>query len=181
METTYQPELWHDLYVMLGTSFAALLGLLYVVTSLHLDEIARIAGYRVRARSNSIFLVIMLVEAALILMPQPVKLLGLELITVNLVGWSFPVRNSYRYFFVDIELGQRGGMNPYRASVFHICFLIGVAGGIGLASGSNWGMYLVTLSCIALLVAVAMNAWSLMLGVGRDENLTKARPKRRAR
>ena len=39
MGNVHQPELWRDLYVMLGTSSAALIGLLLVVTSLHLDEI----------------------------------------------------------------------------------------------------------------------------------------------
>ena len=39
MENAYQPELWRDLYVMLGTSSAALVGLLFIVTSFHLDEI----------------------------------------------------------------------------------------------------------------------------------------------
>jgi hypothetical protein len=60
---------------MLGTSSAALLGLLYVVTSLHLDEIIGNPGYRVRARSNSIFLPVSLVEASLVLTPLPMALL----------------------------------------------------------------------------------------------------------
>jgi len=37
MENVYQPELWRDAYVMLGTAAAALIGLLFVVTSLHLE------------------------------------------------------------------------------------------------------------------------------------------------
>jgi hypothetical protein len=37
MEQTHSPELWRDLYVMLGTSSAGLLGLLFVATSFHLD------------------------------------------------------------------------------------------------------------------------------------------------
>ena len=71
-------ELWHDLYVMLVTSAAALLGLLFVVTSLHLDEIVNNLVYRTRARSNSIFLLLTLVEAAAILTPQRVDLLGVR-------------------------------------------------------------------------------------------------------
>jgi hypothetical protein len=181
METAFQPAHWRDLYVMLGTSSAALLGLLYVVTSLHLNEIVQIAGYRTRARSNSIFLLITLVEAALILTPQPAAALGLELIALNLFGWSFPIRNSYNFYYRYRELGRRGGMNPYRATVFHGCFLGGVVGGIGLAKGSNWGMYLATTSYVALLVAVAMNAWSIMLGVGQEEISAKPKPKRQAR
>ena len=39
MESAEPIQVWHDLYVMLGTSSAALLGLIFVATSLHLDEI----------------------------------------------------------------------------------------------------------------------------------------------
>ena len=38
METVHQLEGWRDLYVMLGTSAAALIGLLFVATSLHLTK-----------------------------------------------------------------------------------------------------------------------------------------------
>ena len=180
MEYAYQPELWRDLYVMLGTSSAALLGLLFVVTSLHIDEIVENPGYRIRARSNSIFLVITLVEAALILTPQPMALLGLELTAINLFGWSFPVRNSYRFYYKERELGKRGGMSLPRAIIFHGDFLLGIAGGVCLIKSSNWGMYLVAASYVMLLASVSMNAWSIMLGVGQAEEAVKSRSKRRA-
>ena len=32
-------DAWHDLYVMLGTSSAALIGLLFIATSIHLGEV----------------------------------------------------------------------------------------------------------------------------------------------
>jgi hypothetical protein len=39
MESAYQPELWQNIWVVLGSSSAALIGLLFIATSLHLDEI----------------------------------------------------------------------------------------------------------------------------------------------
>ena len=45
----FQVEMWRDLYVMIGTSSAALIGLLYIVTSLHLNEIVNNVVYRTRA------------------------------------------------------------------------------------------------------------------------------------
>ena len=66
MESAYKPELWRDLYVMLGTSSAALFGLLLVVTSLHLDEVMNNQFYRARARNNSYYLIGLLIEAVLI-------------------------------------------------------------------------------------------------------------------
>jgi hypothetical protein len=180
MENVNLPDHWHDLYVMLGTSAAALFGLLLVVTSLHLDEIVENPAYRARARSNSIFLIIMIVEAALILTPQPMTLLGLELAAISLFGWSFPVRNSYRFYYKELALGKRGGMAPMRALSFHGAFLIGVAGGVGLFESFNWGIYLATASYVTLIASVSLNAWSIMLGIGQAEGKTKARSKKRA-
>jgi hypothetical protein len=33
MENAYQPALWHDFFVVLGSSSAALIGLLFIATS----------------------------------------------------------------------------------------------------------------------------------------------------
>ena len=112
-------------------------------------------------------------------MPQQETLLGIELVALNLFGWSFPIRNSYRYYFRQRDLGKRGGLSPYRAASFHGSFLLGIAGGVFLAVGLSWGMYLVTVSCVALLVIVAMNAWSIMLGVGLDETAARERADKR--
>ena len=59
MENVYQPELWRDAYVMLGTAAAALIGLLFVVTSLHLEEIVNNPAYRIRARNNMFYLMVL--------------------------------------------------------------------------------------------------------------------------
>jgi hypothetical protein len=37
---------------------------------------------------------------------------------------------------------------------------------------------LVTASYVALLAVVAMNAWSIMLGIGQDEKQAKEKPKK---
>jgi hypothetical protein len=171
-------ELWHDLYVMFGTSSAALLGLLYVVTSLHLDEIINNLVYRVRARSNSIFLIITLAEAVAVLTPQPIWLLGLELIALNLLGWWFPIMNSYRFLYRERDLSRRGGMIVLRALAFHACFLLGLAGAVAVATGAAWGLNLISVSYMSVLAAVAMNGWSIMLGVGMSEASAKPDSKR---
>jgi|SRR5665213_4133176 len=164
---------WHDLYVMLGTSSAALLGLLYVVTSLHLDEIVNNPVYRNRARSNSLYLIITLVEATFILAPQPTVVLGPELAVINLFGLTVNARNTYR-ILKNRDASKLGGMTLYRAFSFMFGFLLGVAGGACLFAGINWGMYLVTASYIILLVGVALNAWAIMLGVGETQETEKA-------
>jgi len=172
MENAHQLEAWRDLFVMLGTSSAALIGLLYVVTSLHLDEIVNNSGYRRRARTNSFYLIITLIEAALVLTPQPMWFLGAALAAVNCYGLVLAIRNVI-LIVKDWSGARRGGFAIHRAIVFNACFVAGIVGGVALVQGSKWGMHLLTTSCVTLLVSVALNAWAIMLGVGQSEKAAK--------
>jgi hypothetical protein len=174
MEHTYQPELWHDLYVMLGTSSSALLGLLFVATSLHLEEIVNNPIFRLRTRRNYIFLIITVVEAALILTPQPIVALGIEVTALNGIGMLLPLSIVY-YIYNERNFAPRGGFSPYRIAIFIICFLLGIAGGALLIVNHNYGLYLITASCLGFLVSVALNAWLIMQGVGQLEKKRKAK------
>ncbi len=49
MESTFKPELWHDLFIMLGTAAGSLVGLLFIVMSLHIDRISKRADINMRA------------------------------------------------------------------------------------------------------------------------------------
>ena len=174
MENAYQPELWRDAYVMLGTAAAALIGLLFVVMSLHLDEIANNAVYRIRARNNTFYLLVMVVEATLILIPQPMAVLGVELIAINLSLLLLHLRNFYTFAYMSKEVGNRGGFQAYTSLRFITSDLLGIAGGVYLVELSNWGLYLMTASYIIFLGSVVFNAWLIMLGVGQTGRTTKA-------
>jgi hypothetical protein len=174
MGNAFQPELWRDLYVMLGTSSAALIGLLFVVTSLHLDEIVNNPIFRLRARSNSIYLIITLVEAALILMPQPMVTLGVEVTALNGFGLLLPLSIGFN-IYKNRSFAHRGGFSAYRSAFFIMGFLLGVAGGASLIAHYNCGLYLVTASYLTLLVSVALNAWLIMQGIGQSEKKKKAK------
>lgn len=98
MENLYQAELWRDLYVMVGSSSAALVGLLFIATSLHLDEFVKYPAFRRRAYTNTRNLLITFVEAALILIPQQMPILGAELLALNLIGLCFVLIISTNFF-----------------------------------------------------------------------------------
>jgi hypothetical protein len=38
VEPAYRPELWHDLFEMIGASAGALVGLLFIVITLHFEK-----------------------------------------------------------------------------------------------------------------------------------------------
>jgi hypothetical protein len=173
MENAHLPELWRDLYVMLGTSSAALIGLLFVVTSLHLDDVVKNPVFRVRAYSGTLYLLTLLVEAELILVPQPIPMLGTELVAINLLGLWLPLSNIYRYFYKNKQISNRGGLAIYRALTYIIAYLLGIAGSIALIEHLNWGMYLVTASYTLALVGVVLGAWAIMMGIGQTEKMKK--------
>ena len=163
MENAFRPELWRDLYVMLGTTAGALIGLLFVATSLHLDLIMNNPVFRLRARNNTLHLLIMLVQAGCILAPQPMALLGAELVVVNLAGLWLPLSFTYSYFVRSKASRRTFPITPF--VTYTSCYLIGMAGAAALIARASWGIYPISASYLAVLVAVALNAWTIMLGL----------------
>jgi hypothetical protein len=173
--SAYQPELWRDLYVMLGTSAAALIGLLFVVASLHLEEIMNNRVHRIRARNMTLHLLVLLVEVTLILTPQPMFTLGAELLAINILGVQLPLRFIYKIFYKNRKIAERGAYSIYRGMINVSGYLLGIAAGASLVGQSNWGMYLITASFIAFLVSAILNAWTIMSVVGQTEKATTAK------
>ncbi|MGB6915655.1 MAG: hypothetical protein WBE42_23335 [Pseudolabrys sp.] len=162
-------DAWHDLYVMLGTSSAALIGLLFIATSINLGEVVSNPGFRVRSYNQTLYLLTLLVEAILILVPQPVQFLGAELMVLNLVGLWIAISTTYTFIYKHRNDRHRGGMKMSRAIPLTVAYLLGIAGGFALIQGSQWGMYIVTVSYTALLVTVVLGAWSTMIGMEQRE------------
>jgi hypothetical protein len=108
-----------------------------------------------------------LIQASAILTPQPLWLLGVELLMLNLWGLWFPL--SLLYKATKLSAAERGGFSIYRGIFFTSGYLIGIAGTIALAAGAEWGLYLATVCYVNSLVAGIWNAWMMMLGIGRGE------------
>ena len=85
-------------------------------------------------------------EAIFILVPQPVSLLGAELMALNLVGLWIALSTSYTFIYKHRDDRHHGGMKMSRAIPLTVAYLLGIAGGITLIQGSRWGMYIVTVS-----------------------------------
>lgn len=172
MGSAYQPELWHDLFVMIGTSAGALVGLLFVVVSLHIDKIDELADYNMRvtlqgARYNALHLLNVLVESAVVLAPQPLLFLGIELIAINLFGLRMPLTIIYKYFDKHITISERGGFPAVLIATIIAAYVLGAAGGAILFTHPNWGLALVAISCLTKIVRSVLTAWMLIFGVKR--------------
>ena len=170
MANAYQPELWRDLFVMVGTAAASLVGLLFVVMSLHINAIRERPDENMSAtihaaRNNTYHLLTALVTAARVLVPQPPPALGAELVAVHLFGFRLPVIFTYRYF-----IENRGGFPFSMIVTISTGYLLGAAGGAALIGEASWGVYLVAASCVIILVRSVLTAWMLMFGRRPDDS-----------
>ena len=169
MESAYKPELWHDVFLLIGGSAGTLVGLLFVVVSLHIDKISERADYNISAtidgaRYNTIHLLVVLVEAAAVLTPQPASFLGTELIVLNIYGLRGPLAFTYTYFDKAITISSRGGFPLGLILTIIVAYLLGIAGGVAVFGHAEWALLVVAASCLLKIVRSVLTAWMLMFG-----------------
>jgi modulator of FtsH protease len=158
MLNAYHPEAWHEFYVMSGGAIAALTGLLFVATTLHVERIAKTRHWQKRIFANTFSLIGALIESGLILIPQPADWLGYELVALNLFLLAFLMIPLIRSWVKTVA-----GMPPFRLVAGTLSWLLGAAGGAGLITHAGGGMFLVTASLIILIWVCTWNAWSLLI------------------
>ena len=164
MDSFYQPEAWRDAFVMLGTSAAALIGLLFVVISFRLDDVTRNPVLRIRVRNNLIYLFVLVAEATLLLIPQPAHLIGLEFIALNAGLLCFQGRNLYVFASKHKAAGSSGGFQAKTAVRLIASDLLGIAGRIAFLRSHVSGPYLLTASYVSLFGFLIINAWLFTVG-----------------
>ena len=167
MEHLSHPEAWRDVFVMIGSSAGALVGLLFIVVSLHFDRISELSDSNMRvtiqgARYNTLHLLTVLVEAVAVLLPQPLILLGAELVAINLFGLRLPFTIVRNYYDKHITISHRGGFPTALIVTVIAAYLLGAAGGAVLMRGLEWGLYAIALSCLIKIVRSVLTAWMLI-------------------
>jgi len=185
MDASYSPEQWRDVFAMLGTSASALVGLLFVVVTLHFEKIHERADENMRvtmqgARFNMYHLLTVMVESVIVLVPQPLAFTGGELIAVNLFGLRLPLTIIARYAG-RITISERGGFPTVLIATIIVAYLLGVAGGTVPIGHPLWGLYMIVLSCVIKIVRSVLTAWMHMFGMSypAHRRISDATPPRR--
>jgi modulator of FtsH protease len=89
----FDPERWHDFYVMTGGAAAALTGLLFVAMSLHAREIMANRFFSNRAVGTLMSLASQLLISGAVLIPgQPLTVLGVEVEVAALFFLGFIIQ-----------------------------------------------------------------------------------------
>src|SRR5438445_13292081 len=132
----YQPALWHDYFVVVGTGAAALTGLIFVAMTLHLDDITRHPVHRHRARTILTGLTAVFIRCALVLMAgQNDRAVALELIGVLLVV-EVILYNSIRQAAESADPSVL-----WRTIGSFATLVVEQAGAVLLFFGGAWGLY----------------------------------------
>ncbi|WP_280821726.1 hypothetical protein [Pseudaminobacter soli (ex Li et al. 2025)] len=136
---------------------AALAGLLFVALSIKIDVIRQVPRWRTRAFGNIFAFVGLLIESALVMMPQPSAWLALEIIVLNAFLLLFvPVR-------AVIDLWRQHDPIPLpRMLTGMALWSLGALGGFSLLIGAGGGMYLVAGAFLGLIWLGVLNAWSFI-------------------
>ena len=163
----YQQEPWHDYFLATSGASAALAGLLFVATSLHIRYIATDPVYRGMSRGSIIGLVNVLVLSLVALVHQPPGWLGPELAGIGAgyiaAGGAYQLASIRRSgWHVPRSTLQRSGFG-------YLLAIAGVAGGLSISFRAGPGLYILAFILVAVLLWSLWDAWVLLMGVADEE------------
>jgi modulator of FtsH protease len=160
MDAAYQPQAWHDLYLMIGGAAAGLTGLIFVAVSLHLREILGNRWHRGTAGSSLLALMsVVLISGVLLAPPQPLPLAGLE---ITAIAAASPIYSCLA--LAHLPMAQRRA-EVAQLFVGIIAGLTAAGAGVSIAVGAGGGLWLLLPAAVVALVTSVMNAWRLMVDV----------------
>lgn len=162
----YDPADWQSFFVAVISAAAALTGLLFVAVSINLDKIVGGAGFLpARAAETLASLLLIVVSSALVLVPQNLRLLGLEILVIVVPMLVVTMR-------MQVSHRRRNPSDPLLWSISRIaCTAAATVPGTlaGLSLAVHWGGGLYWLAATALLgiVGAVYGAWVLLIEIVR--------------
>jgi hypothetical protein len=164
---TFQPEQWHDFFIMVGGGAAALTGLVVVAMSLRLDLIVRNVALRHRSRIILTGLSAVFMRSALVLMGgQNALTVGAELAGVCLV-----VATAVTVSLLQVLTSGQPAPHLSRSRTLGniALYLVEATGGVLLMLGAGIGIYLAAIAMVANFYFMIAGSWLLLVGVADTE------------
>jgi hypothetical protein len=172
MEYAYQPTEWHDFYLCVGPSAAALVGLIFVAFSMRSEGIKPSPVWRGRAIGGIAALLALVVMSILLLVPaQPRPLLGGEITLLAATNLVRGVSNQRR------RLHAAGLPRlPVSGILLDIGFTLLLVGGLSVAIGRYGGLLWLPAPIVILVVYAVYNSWQLVfVGVEAEDHRPSAK------
>ncbi len=158
------PGGWNNFFVAEVGATAALSGLVIVAISINVARILAFPELPGRAAEAIVTLMGALILCSLVLIPQPLRILGIELLAAALIIWLLPVAVQIR-----ARRQASAGHSPLvlRALLGQITTLPFLAAGVLIARGSEYGFYWLAAGVLLSLVTGMLNTWVLLVEILR--------------
>ena len=163
--------LWHDFYMLLGSAVAALLGLLFVSVSLHLDSLTEPVQLLAYETFNH-FVALLFISLVCLIPDLPPGWFGAALLLLGVAGCLRQVWTSRRS-----ERAQKGLVlpTPWRREVFPLlayALLVGL--GLWYLAGLPSQLGVLVAVDLLLLSQAALRAWEMLLYLGTTKGTPSA-------
>lgn len=150
MPSPYDPEAWHDFYVMLGGANAALTGLVFVALSIHLQAVLEHPLLKPRAVLALTVLATQIVIAAIVLVPQSAQWMGVEIFLLNAS-------------FLAVDLRQRRSFAINAASLLSLAIrALYIYAAVSLFLGVGGGFYVLAFVVVLTVARTMASCWALL-------------------
>jgi hypothetical protein len=159
----YRPEIWNGFFQLVGTSAAALTGLIFVSMSLNLHAITQDANHRYRAICNLTGLTHVFMICALAIIGGQNHLdVGAEWLVVASIAEIIYI-NGY----IQARKGGRSsiGLGIKRLTIGIACYVVEIIGAVILISGHILGVYVASVAMMCNIAFFITGAWLIMVGV----------------
>ena len=158
----YNPELWSNFFVLVGTGSAALTGLVFVAISVNLRGVAKDATHMYRAINMlSGFTAAFIVGSLALMGHQTHRTLGLEWLMVSLLAAAI---NTNGYIQGSRSAGSRYALSPVRIAGGSACYLGQIIGASMFYFGSSRGIYISAIGLIVNFYFLVSGSWLLIVG-----------------
>lgn len=167
-------EPWHDFYMTAGGASAALIGLLFVGLSIHLETVITRPDVRQAARGSFQALIAILVASLISLIPQiSSDALGWSMVALGVSGMVTASAEMRRVIRGNLLLGTRRAIRRSGTRVAGLILLL-VVGGLFLG-GQGAAPLVLMVTIFVLLGSSAYSTWNLLIDVAQAKKAEQTR------
>lgn len=158
---------WTDFFVAAAGASAALAGLVFVALSVNISNIIHSPNLPPRAAATIGMLILILVSSMAALVPQPARMLGIEVILFAAYACWRQIISAWHGFAVRVRLQRPPWESVLNAVLGQVQVIPFIIGGILLIANLGSGIYWIAGGCIAIFIFSVLNAWVLLVEILR--------------